>query len=242
MTNAKGSSRPSDNQNKNRYNQNITGRDTSTDRGADKRNQSSFSGNGTSEHRPVNSNWNNKGAKEQRAPGTGYQGNRNNNTAKSFGNSYRENTTGRTSDAPRNTNQSRSSDNSFRGKDAGKYNNDKRTNRPYSRENLRPGYGFNKDEEEENDKRFGKAKHQRGDIKGRDSLNKEKEPQPDKLETSKRLEKEKKVLERKNQEMENEKPNKPSMKKRRTGNINWTKGYTTGLYGDDDEEDYTEYF
>ncbi len=241
MTNAKGSSRPSDNRNNNRYEQNITGRDKSTDKGTDKRNNGSFTGTGTSERRPMNSNWKNSVTKEQRAPGTGYQGNRNNNTGKPYGNSNRENNTGRTSGDPRNSNQPRSFDNSSRGKDAGKFNNDKKPYRPYSRENFRPGYGFNKDEEEENDKKFGKARHQRGDIKGRDPQNKEKEPQPDKLETSKRLEKEKKVLERKNQEMEKEKQNKPSMKKRRTGNINWTKGYTTGLYGDDDE-DYTEYF
>lgn len=242
MTNAKGSSRPSDNRNHNRYEQNITGRDKSTDRGTDKRNNGSFTGTGTSERRPMNSNWKNNGAKEQKAPGTGYQENRYNNTAKPFGNSNRENNTGRTSGDSRNSNQPRSSDNSFGGKDTGKFNKDKKPYRPYGRENLRPRYGFNKDEEEEKDKKFGKAKHHRGDIKGREPQNKEKEPQPDKLETSKRLEKEKKVLERKNQEMEKEKQNKPSMKKRRTGNINWTKGYTTGLYGDDDEEDYTEYF
>jgi hypothetical protein len=238
VTNAKGSSRPSDNRNNNRYNQNITDRDKSTDR----RNTGSSLGSGSSERRSMNSNGNNKGPIEQKAPGMGYQGNRNNNTTKPYGYTNRENSTGRSSGDNRNSNQSRSSDNTFRGKDAGKFNHEKKPYRTFGKDSFRPGYNFNKDEDEENDKKFGKAKHQSRDIKGKTPQNKEKEPQPDKIETSKRLEKEKKVLERKNQEMEKEKQNKPSVKKRRTGNVNWTKGYTTGLYGDDDEEDYTEYF
>ncbi|MGB8455121.1 MAG: hypothetical protein WCD89_22675 [Anaerocolumna sp.] len=34
--------------------------------------------------------------------------------------------------------------------------------------------------------------------------------------------------------------NKPQIKQRRTNNIDWTKGYANGRYGDDDE-DYTEF-
>ncbi|SHO47826.1 hypothetical protein [Anaerocolumna xylanovorans] len=108
------------------------------------------------------------------------------------------------------------------------------------------GYGFHKDDDYEDGNRKNKysAGGQRSEVKSKSAPGKEKEPQSDKLETIKRLEKEKKALERRNQELEKEKAkqNKPPMKKKRTGNIDWTKGYAKGLYGDDDEDDYTDYF
>jgi hypothetical protein len=67
---------------------------------------------------------------------------------------------------------------------------------------------------------------------------KEKEQQPDKFETIRRLEKEKKAMEKKIQESEKkqEKATKPQAKKKRSNNIDWTKGYENGLYNDDDED------
>lgn len=116
----------------------------------------------------------------------------------------------------------------------------------YGKNSHGSGYGFHKDEDDEDGSR-GKNKYsggQRGDVKAKSAQNKEKELQSDKLETIKRLEKEKKALERKNQELEKEKEkqSKPPVKKRRSGSIDWAKGYAKGLYGDDDEEDYTGYF
>lgn len=113
------------------------------------------------------------------------------------------------------------------------------------RDNYGGGYGFHKDDDYENDKKHGKGNviGQRGDSKARSSQSREKEPQTDKMETIKRLEKEKKALERKNQVLEKDslKQSKPQTKKR-TGNIDWIKGYEKGMYGDDDEEDYTGYY
>lgn len=120
---------------------------------------------------------------------------------------------------------------------------DYKEKKPYG---ARTGYGggFGKDDDYETDNKRGKNHGNGGirqDMKSK-TPNKEKELQPDKMETIKRLEKEKKALERKNQELEREKQNKPQAKKRRTGNIDWTKGYAKGLYGEDDEEDYTDFF
>jgi hypothetical protein len=109
------------------------------------------------------------------------------------------------------------------------------------------GSGYNKDKDLDSDNKYGKGygggKDQRmGDSRAKTAQSKEKEQQPDKLETIKRLEKEKKVLQKKSQENDRntEKPSKPAIKHRRTNTIDWTKGYANGLYGDDDE-DYTEF-
>lgn len=107
------------------------------------------------------------------------------------------------------------------------------------------GNGYNKDKDYDGENKFGKGygKDQRmGESRTKTGQNKEKEQQPNKLETIKRLEKEKKVMQKKSEEINKnaDKPNKPLIKQRRTNNIDWTKGYAKGLYGEDDE-DYTEY-
>lgn len=93
---------------------------------------------------------------------------------------------------------------------------------------------YNKDKDYDKETRVGKAKPK--------VVTKEREQQPDKIETIKRLEREKKALRKKSMEEERktDKPNKPMIKQKRTSNIDWTKGYNMGLYGDDDEY-YTEY-
>lgn len=115
----------------------------------------------------------------------------------------------------------------------------------YGKDSYGGGNGFHKDDDydENNQRRKGYSSGgQRSDGKAKGTRDKEKEPQSDKLETVRRLEKEKKALERKSQELEKEKQSKPQLKKKRTSNVDWTKGYAKGLYGDDDEEDYSEYF
>lgn len=99
---------------------------------------------------------------------------------------------------------------------------------------------YNKDKDYDKDSKFGE-KHRGSESKAK-SVSKEKEQQPDKIETIKRLERERKALLKKSMEEErkSDKPNKPMIKHKRTSNIDWTKGYNMGLYGDDDE-DYTEY-
>ena len=72
----------------------------------------------------------------------------------------------------------------------------------------------------------------------KDAPTKEKEQQPDKFETIKRLEREKKAMQKKQESKKTEKQAKPQVKQKRTNNIDWTRGYQNGLYGDDDE-DYT---
>lgn len=106
------------------------------------------------------------------------------------------------------------------------------------------GVSFNKDDDYENDNNYGKGYGKGKDQ--RDSRSKSgqmKEQQSDKYETLKRLEKEKKIKQKKmDQEFSGklERPNKPMIKHRRTNNIDWTKGYEKGLF-DDDDELYTEY-
>lgn len=107
------------------------------------------------------------------------------------------------------------------------------------------GYnGYNKDNDEEmNSNNHSRGKGQRTNDSRIKVGQKDKEKQPDKIETIKRLEKEKKVLDRKNHELEqkqDKKVQKVKVKQRRTTTIDWTKGYANGLYGDDDE-DYTEF-
>lgn len=108
------------------------------------------------------------------------------------------------------------------------------------------GSPFNKDDDYENDNKYGKGYgkgSQRMESRSKSGQAKEKEQQPDKFETLKRLENEKKIKQKKlNQEFSNksERPNKPLVKHRRTSNIDWTKGYEKGLY-DDDDETYTEF-
>jgi hypothetical protein len=121
----------------------------------------------------------------------------------------------------------------------------KPSNSNFGKSRDQKGIGFNKDKDFDNDIGYGKGYSSGKDQRMGDSRTKsgkEKEQQPDKLETIKRLEKEKKVMQKKSQELsrKSEKPSKPIIKQRRTTNIDWTKGYAKGLF-DDDDEDYTEY-
>ena len=111
------------------------------------------------------------------------------------------------------------------------------------------GGSYNKDKDYDSDNRNGKSygngKDQRtGDsrLKTGQTKEKEKEKQPEKFVTIKRIEKEKKVLQKKSLEINKkpEEPNKPQLKQKRTNNIHWTEGYSNGMYGDDDE-DYTQF-
>ncbi len=105
------------------------------------------------------------------------------------------------------------------------------------------GSGYNKDYDSDDlyGKGYSRGKDQRlNDSRARTSQNREKEQQPDKLETIRRLEREKKAIQKKSQETDKkrDKHSRPQVKQRRTNNIDWTKGYANGRYGDDDE-DYT---
>ncbi|MFV0343637.1 MAG: hypothetical protein ACK5JH_12255 [Anaerocolumna sp.] len=121
---------------------------------------------------------------------------------------------------------------------------DKKPN-TYNKNTRSAGYnGYNKDKDSDEDKLGKNQRNFKGQGKNDTRIKagqKEKEKQPDKIETIKRLEKEKKVLVRKKQELE-QKQDKMIMKvkQRRTNTIDWTKGYSKGLYGDVDE-DYKEY-
>lgn len=113
------------------------------------------------------------------------------------------------------------------------------------------GGSYNKDKDYDSDNRNGKSYGNGKDQRTGDSRlktgqtkekEKEKEKQPEKFVTIKRIEKEKKVLQKKSLEI-NKKPedqNKPQLKQKRTNNIHWTEGYSNGMYGDDDE-DYTQF-
>jgi hypothetical protein len=99
---------------------------------------------------------------------------------------------------------------------------------------------FNKDRDFDKDKNDGRTNRSYGskDQRMKDTSSKEKEQQPDKFETIKRLEKEKKVIQKKQESKKTEKVVKPQVKQKRAKSIDWTRGYQNGLYNDDDE-DYT---
>lgn len=120
--------------------------------------------------------------------------------------------------------------NGFRGKDTrgGSYNS-------YNKDR-----GFNKDRDYDTDRNEGRSGKSYGskDQRMKDAPTKEKEQQPDKFETIKRIEREKKAMQKKQESKKTEKQAKPQVKQKRTNNIDWTRGYQNGLY-DDDDEDYT---
>ena len=105
-------------------------------------------------------------------------------------------------------------------------------NKDFSRNNY-----LDKDEDNEKSVR----RNQKGnDAKSKSISNKEKEQQPDKFDTIKRLEREKKAMQKKMREEELvEKQKRPPIKQRKSTRINWTKGYECGLL--DEDEDYAEY-
>ena len=107
------------------------------------------------------------------------------------------------------------------------------TSRPSSYQKQRNYQGnYYKDKDEENE--IGSKRN----VKGKETKkgSQSKEQQPEKLETIKRFEREKKIMQKKNSIEELEKDKRPQLKKRRMEHINWTKSYEDGLY--DPEEDY----
>lgn len=66
-----------------------------------------------------------------------------------------------------------------------------------------------------------------------------KEQLPDKYEAYRRLEREKKALQKKLREEEHEKTKRPAMKQKRSAKSDWTKDYVYGLI--DEDNDFTDY-
>jgi hypothetical protein len=100
------------------------------------------------------------------------------------------------------------------------------------RKDYKPrSYGDYKDK----DRDMPKAESRRS-TSSKDS--KAKEQQPDKFEIVKRLEKEKKAMQKKSEEnsrkSKNEKPQTRQVKQKRANNIDWTKEYENDSYDDDD--------
>lgn len=115
--------------------------------------------------------------------------------------------------------------------------NGAKDSRGYQRNDSYGGFRKDKDYGDEHDKTANQRVRET-----KVSSSKEREQQSDKLETIKRIEREKKAMQKK---QENNKKNEKvsarvPKKQKRANNIDWTKGYENGLYGDDDE-DYTEY-
>lgn len=96
---------------------------------------------------------------------------------------------------------------------------------------------FYVDKDEEDERRHMKGRKPT-DQKSKTSQMKDIDQPSDKLETIKRLEREKKVIQRKNREEEVEKPRRNLTKQKRSVK-DWTKGYVYGLL--DEEEDYSLY-
>ena len=115
------------------------------------------------------------------------------------------------------------------------YNRDRKPN-SYGRDMNKGGYGKDDDYEVN---RFSKGSGK--DQRTSKSSSRDKEAQPDKAVAAKRLEKEKKAMRKKTQEGRRDKVNRLQPKKKRTNNIDWTRGYENGLYGDDDDDDYSLY-
>lgn len=120
--------------------------------------------------------------------------------------------------------------NDFKPNNTSRYNNFKT--------NDRSSYSFpkNYDKDEEPENRGAKG-HKAAD-KAKNYQSKEKEQQPDKLETLRRLEREKKAIRKKNRndEEEYEKIRHPQMKSKKSPKKDWTKNYLDGMY--DEEDDY----
>lgn len=98
--------------------------------------------------------------------------------------------------------------------------------REFSKNNFR-----DKDDEEENKS---VRSHKAAESKPKNQP----EQQLDKLETIKRLEREKKAVQKKLREEETEKQKRPVVKQKRSSKSDWTKDYVYGLI---DEDDYIEY-
>jgi hypothetical protein len=104
----------------------------------------------------------------------------------------------------------------------------------YGQRNSRSGNNHGKNSYN-NSKDYGRNGDSRGSSSQKDT--KIKEQQPDKLDIVKRLEKEKKVMQKKS-EANNKKAKaanaRPQVKVKRTNNIDWTKEYENDSFDDDD--------
>jgi hypothetical protein len=92
---------------------------------------------------------------------------------------------------------------------------------------------FKKDEEEENK---GARSHRASDARLKGAQIKDKEQKSDKIEIMKRLEREKKVLQKKLKDEDEKKIKRPLVKQRKNSKNDWTKSYQKGKF--DEDEDY----
>lgn len=98
------------------------------------------------------------------------------------------------------------------------------------------GYGaFQKDMDED------EYEHKKFESKKRNfSSNKDKikDLQPDKMDITKRFEKEKKVMQKKKQDKKNHQQSRPQTRVKRSNNVDWTREYENDSYDDDDMSYY----
>ena len=125
----------------------------------------------------------------------------------------------------------------FRNGEGKSYQKPKDNAKPY-----RPRFDKDKDEEEGGYKRGGKGNDRRN---AKSQISKEtakiKEQQPDKMDIVKRLEKEKKAMQKKNnQNSQKNKANTGRVQRpmKRSNNIDWTREYENDSYDDDDMSMY----
>lgn len=102
-----------------------------------------------------------------------------------------------------------------------------------SKEYSRNPYAYVNKDDDEDDRSFKGRKA--SEAKTKNSLMKDKDQQPDKLETMRRFEREKKAIQKKNRQEEFERSKRPIIKQKRSTK-DLTKGYEYGLLGD--EEDF----
>jgi hypothetical protein len=108
--------------------------------------------------------------------------------------------------------------------------------REHNRNASHYGKNFDKDEEEENK---GARSHRASDARAKSAQTKGKDQPFDKMETMKRLEREKKALQKKSRDEEEERMPRTMVKQRKNSKNDWTKSYQSGILEDD--EDYSEY-
>lgn len=113
-------------------------------------------------------------------------------------------------------------------------NGEGRPNRPYNNDRPRNNnYVMDKDKDEEQPRRRSEPR------KTQDKDARFKEQQPDKFDIINRLEKEKKAMQKKEEEKrKNSKPARAVARPKRSNNIDWTREYENGSYDDDDMDMY----
>lgn len=107
--------------------------------------------------------------------------------------------------------------------------NQKLSPAPYQRGREFPKNNFRDKDDEDDNKKV--RSHKATDSKPKNQL----EQQLDKLETIKRLEREKKAVQKKLREEETEKQKRPAVKQKRSSKSDWTKDYVYGLIDEDDD-------